>query len=74
MNALTRVRELAHADAPSASSDVFRELLGSLEAGDPVCLWKLYDLGYSEFELALDALKDWRLHRYSFVPPAKSSN
>jgi hypothetical protein len=68
MNALIRARELAHSDPPNENTAVFRELLDSLERGQPVCLNKLYDLGYHDFELALNALKDWRLHRFGFVP------
>lgn len=68
MNSLMRVRELAHSDDPSANSEIYRELLDSLQLGKPVCLSKLYDLGYEEFELAVGAILDWRLHRYSFAP------
>ena len=74
MNALIRVRELAHADPHSSDSKVFRELLDALERSEPVCLSKLYDLGYHEFELALDAMKDWRLHRFSFVSAVNRDN
>lgn len=70
MSALNRVRELARAEPPSENSGVFRELLDSLERGEPFRVAKLYDLGYSEFELALVAMKDWRLHRYQFIAAA----
>ena len=64
MNALNRVRELAHTEPTNAHSEVFRELLESMEGGGAVCLAKLYDLDYREFELAVGAIKDWRLHRF----------
>ena len=68
MSPLIRVREIANADPPSANSRIFRELLDALEHGDPICLSKLYDdLDYGEFDLALGALKDWRLHRFDFA-------
>ena len=74
MNTLNRVRELAHADPPITNADVFRELLDALERGEPVCLSRLYDLDYCDFELALGAMKDWRLHRYGFVPAVSADH
>jgi len=74
MNALNRVRELAHAEPAQLHSDVFRELLDSLEAGGCVCLTKLYDLDYSEFELAINAMKDWRLHRFGYAQTFQKNN
>ncbi len=67
MNALIRAREIACSDPPNENSEVFSALLASLERGEPVSLAKLYDLGYREFEVALGAMKDWRLHRFGFV-------
>lgn len=66
MNALLRAHELAHAIPPQSDSEVFRELLDSLQSGKAVSLNRLYDLDYNAFELALSAMKDWRLHRYGF--------
>ncbi|MCK7497621.1 MAG: hypothetical protein MZW92_47705 [Comamonadaceae bacterium] len=53
MNALNRVRELAHTEPTNAHSEVFRELLESMEGAGAVCLAKLYDLDCREFELAV---------------------
>jgi hypothetical protein len=68
MNALNHARELARDTQSNASSETFRELLASLETGSPICLAKLYELDYREFDLAVSAIKDWRLHRYHFLP------
>jgi hypothetical protein len=68
MNALSHAREIARATNSKASSETFRELLASLETGAPISLAKLYELDYREFDLAVSAIKDWRLHRYHFVP------
>jgi hypothetical protein len=39
-------------------------LLNALERSEPVSLSRLYELDYKDFELALETLRDWRLHRY----------
>lgn len=64
MIALEKAREMI-GDAPTApSSLILKELLQSLESGTPFLLAQIYDLDYAEFELALDIIQDWRLHRY----------
>jgi hypothetical protein len=71
MNALNHAREIARTAKSNATSETFRELLASLETGSPISLAKLYELDYREFDLAVSAIKDWRLHRYHFVPGLK---
>lgn len=68
MNALKHALEAARGRTANASSEIFRELLAALETGSPISLTRLYELDYNEFHLAVGAIKDWRLHRYHFVP------
>lgn len=65
MKSLSSMRRLINENPSSSHSQFFKELLGSLERGDPISIGKMYDLNYKEFQLALEILKDWRLHRYS---------
>lgn len=68
MKSLSNMRRLIKDNPSSAHSQFFEELLGSLERGEPIAIRKMYDLNYKEFELALEILRDWRLHRYSLEP------
>jgi hypothetical protein len=71
MNSLIQVRAIIKEHPADEKTDFFRELLNSLERSEPVSLSKMYELDYKDFELALETLRDWRLHRYSAMsqPP-----
>lgn len=65
MKSLSYMQRKIKDNPSSPHSQFFRELLASLERGNPVAIGKMYDLSYKDFELALEILRDWRLHRYS---------
>lgn len=64
MNSLTHMRWIIKEHPADEKADFFRELLNALERSEPVSLSRLYELDYKDFELALETLRDWRLHRY----------
>jgi hypothetical protein len=65
MKSLIHVRNLIKQGQANPDAKFFKELLSALERGEPVSISKMYDLNYREFELTLEILRDWRLHRYS---------
>jgi hypothetical protein len=72
MRSLIDMRRFVEEHPSEAKAEFFRELLNSLERGEPVSLSKMYDLDYKDFELTLDTLRDWRLHRYRMRPASSS--
>ena len=64
MRALNKVDQLVHTSPQPASAALFNDLLDCLEAGASFELERLYELNYSDFELALGLLRDWRLARF----------
>lgn len=59
MSNLEHVRQRAQAGDSHPVTEVFQELLRSLEAGVSFSLDRLYALPYAEFEVALGALQEW---------------
>jgi hypothetical protein len=74
MKSLAHIRNLIEHDKLNPDAQFFKELLVALERGEPVSISKMYDLNYSEFELTLEILRDWRLHRYSVGRSAEQSH
>lgn len=72
MNSLIQMRSIIKEHPADEKTDFFRELLNSLERSEPVSLSKMYDLDYKDFELALETLRDWRLHRYREMPQQRA--
>ncbi len=64
MSAIKKIRRLIAADPSTASAQTLVRLVQSLESRDPYTLADLYELDYDTFCLAIDLMKDWRLHRY----------
>lgn len=64
MRAVKKARRfiLAHPDHPT--SEVLTQLIVSLESESAFALQKLYQLSLSDFDLAIEILKEWRLDRY----------
>lgn len=64
---LQAVFEKAHATANESSADIFRQLLDALEHDTPFDLQQLYRLSYGDFDIALNALREWRSQRYVWM-------
>lgn len=64
MLAVKKVRQLIEANPVSPGAKTLSALVIALESGQAFPLGELYALGYSQFELALEILGEWRLDRY----------
>lgn len=64
MIAIEKARMLIRQDPTGRSAAVLTRLLESLESGSEFALAEIYDIGYSEFELCLEIIAGWRLHRH----------
>lgn len=65
MNNLKKIEKRILKNPDEPASQVFRELIKSLDQKQAFNLVTIYDLDYDDFQLALDVLKDWRLDRYA---------
>jgi hypothetical protein len=61
-------RRLKDPNADSESKMIFGELINALDGHEKLEIARLFELNYSDFELALGLLVDWRLHQY--IKPA----
>lgn len=66
MDALDVAIKKIHAQPGDTTSTTFAELIRSLDSGDPFDLSKLYRLNYSDFSVAMDILRQWRLDSYRY--------
>jgi hypothetical protein len=66
MDALHEAIRKIHARPDESISSTFCELLRSLDAGEQFDLTKLYQLNYSDFALAMNVLKEWRLDAFRY--------
>jgi len=66
MDALHRVLKRIHADPMHPTAQTFSALIKSLDAGGQFDLNQLYDLNYSDFTVAMDLLRQWRLDTYRY--------
>ena len=57
-------RRLKDPHTDPESKKVFSELINALDGRDKLEIARLFELNYSDFELALGLLVDWRLHQY----------
>ena len=64
MNAIKKTRKLIESDPTSESAQILAQLVRALESDEKFDLAGLYKLGYDEFHIAIDVLKEWRLDRY----------
>ena len=64
MIAIDKARMLIRQDPTGHSAAVLTRLLEALESGSEFALADIYDIGYAEFELCLEIIAGWRLHRY----------
>ncbi|HTS52590.1 MAG TPA: hypothetical protein VMH26_04895 [Burkholderiales bacterium] len=66
MDALHEAIKKIHARPDDASSSTLYELIRSLDSGERFDLNKLYQLNYSDFSLAMNILRQWRLDSYCY--------
>lgn len=64
MNAIKKTRKLIQTNPTSESAQTLARLVRALESDEKFALADLYKLGYDEFNIAIDVLKEWRLDRY----------
>ncbi|WP_026187970.1 hypothetical protein [Methyloversatilis universalis] len=57
----------AHVPNAEHSAQIFRQLLDALEHDTSFDLQLLYQLPYADFDLALNALREWRSQRYVWL-------
>jgi len=66
MDALNEAIKKIHAQPQDATSSTLSDLIKSLDSGEAFDLNKLYQLNYSDFSLAMNILKQWRLDSYRY--------
>ncbi len=64
MKALKKARKLIETRSATPEAITLSALVVALESEQPFPLKDLYQLGYNDFELALEVLQEWRLDRY----------
>ena len=65
MSPLQKIQDIATASDDPARAAACRDLLRALDSSGPLDIGTLYSLPYSDFEIALKAIEEWRLKRYS---------
>ena len=65
MNNLKKIEKRILKNPDEPASQVFIELIKSLDQKLDFSLTTIYDLDYDDFQLVLEVLKDWRLDRYA---------
>jgi hypothetical protein len=66
MDALHKVLHKIHADPVHPSSTAFKSLIESLDQGLNYDISCLYSLCYSDFGLALELMRQWRLDSFRY--------
>jgi hypothetical protein len=66
MDALHEAIKKIHSRPEDASSSTLCELIRSLDSGERFDLNRLYQLNYSDFSLAMNMMKQWRLDSYCY--------
>jgi hypothetical protein len=64
MDAIKKARKFIEANPHLDSARTLASLVRSLESEDKFEFSELYKLGYDQFNLGIDVLKEWRLDRY----------
>jgi len=64
MQAIKKARKLIEKDISKPFAKVLTQLILSLESEEDFQIKQLYDLSPSEFDLAIDILKEWRIDRH----------
>jgi hypothetical protein len=66
MDALFTVLGRIRLDPANPTSRTFSMLIKALDAGDQFDLNALYALGYRDFQLAVELMKQWRLDSFRY--------
>jgi hypothetical protein len=66
MDVLYKVLRRIHSDPIHPASAAFKSLIESLDQGLNFDISRLYSLGYSDFGLALDLMRQWRLDSFRY--------
>jgi hypothetical protein len=66
MDTLHRVIKKIHADPAHPTSSTLCALIKSLDAGEQFDINQLYQLNYSDFGLAMELMKQWRLDSFRY--------
>ncbi len=64
MNAIKTARKFIEANPASEVARTLAQLVLALESDSPFHIGALYSLNLSNFDLAIDILKEWRIDRY----------
>jgi hypothetical protein len=64
MDAIKKTRKFIAANPHLDSAKTLAGLVRALESEDKFEFGELYKLGYEQFNLGIDVLKEWRLDRY----------
>lgn len=59
--------ERAGASGDEQGARIFRQLLDALEHDSPFDLQLLYQLSYPDFDIAINAMREWRSQRYVWL-------
>ncbi len=70
MRSIKQVKKIIEANPKSDVAQTFAKLILSLETEQAFPMQSLYALNTSDFELAIEVLKDWRLDRF-YIGKAK---
>lgn len=70
MRSIKKVKKIIETHPQSAVAQTFSKLILSLETEQAFPMQSLYALSTSDFELAIELLKDWRLDRF-YIGKAK---
>jgi len=66
MDALQKAIRKIHSDPAHPTSSVLCSLIKSLDDGQQFDLAQLYRLNYTDFGLALELMKEWRLDSFRY--------
>ena len=70
MFAIQKLQDYLQSSASPAAARELNRLLDALKQEKEFPLSSLYEIDYEAFELAMEALRDWRVDRYYAGPAA----
>ena len=70
MFAIQKLQDYLQSSASPAAARELNRLLDALRKESEFPLSSLYEIDYEAFELAMEALRDWRVDRYYAGPAA----
>jgi type II secretory pathway component PulL len=64
MRAIKKIKRIIEQNPQDKASQIFSKLITCLVEESELSLKELYELNSNEFELAIEALEEWRLDRF----------